>query len=181
MRIHGPRLKKIAAEKGLSVETLAAAVQRTGLRGDNAVRAVKNWMVGRDHPRCKSADITKLAETLGVEAARIAKFTCILRYHRGSPRKAKLLTDLIKGKDVDTATNLLVFTTKRAAVDVKKALSAAIADAEQVNADVTALVVSESRVDDAPRMKRFQQKDRGRAHQILKRMTHITIALEEKN
>ena len=103
-----------------------------------------------------------------------------MKYHRGSPRKVALLTDLVRGKDVDTALNLLTFTTKRAAVDVKKALSAAIADAEQANADVTALVVADSRVDDGPRLKRFQPKDRGRAHQILKRMSHITIALEDR-
>ncbi|MFN0010803.1 MAG: 50S ribosomal protein L22 [Phycisphaerales bacterium] len=180
MRIHSTTLTKIAKEKGASVETLAQAVERTGMKGSRAVSAVKNWMKGTDHPRCKAGDIAKLAQALGVETPKIAKFECILKYHKGSPRKAKLLTDLVKGKNVDTAINLLTFTTKRAAVDVKKALNSAIADAEQVNADVTALVVAESRVDEGPTLKRFHQKDRGRAHSIFKRMTHITIALAEK-
>ncbi len=180
MRIHGPSLKAVAAEKGASVEQLAAAIERTGLKGVRAVSAVKNWMADRDHPRCKLADVKKLAEALGVEVGKIARFQSILKFHRGSPRKAALLTDLIRGKDVLTAENLLAFNGKRAAVDVKKALSAAIADAEQVNADTTALIVAESRVDAGPVLKRFHQKDRGRAHAIMKRMSHITIALQEK-
>lgn len=180
MRIHSTNLSKLAKEKGATAESLAPSIERTGLKGERAVSAVKNWMKGTDHPRCKASDIAKLAQALAVETPKLAKFECILKYHRGSPRKAKLLTDLVKGKNVDTAINLLTFTTKRAAVDVKKALNSAIADAEQVNADVTALVVAESRVDEGPTIKRFHQKDRGRAHSIMKRMTHITIALAEK-
>ncbi|MBL8763240.1 MAG: 50S ribosomal protein L22 [Phycisphaerae bacterium] len=137
-------------------------------------------MAGRDHPRCKATDVNKLAEALGVPPAEIARFTSLARFQRGSPRKVKLLVDLVRGKPVDVAMNLLTFTTKRAAVDVKKALSAALADAEQANADVTALVVADSRVDDGGMMKRFRSKDRGRAHKILKRMSNITIALEER-
>lgn len=181
MRIHGQHLKSIAAEKGVSVEQLAQAVERPALVGDEAVSAVKNWMRGSDHPRCKSADIAKLAGALGVEPAKIAKFTCLLKYHRGSPRKAALLVDLIRGKPVEKAINMLAFTTKRAAVNVRKAVNAAITEAESANADVTQLVVAESRVDEGPMMKRFQPKDRGRSHRILKRMSHITIALVEKN
>lgn len=180
MRINSTKLTKIAKEKGVSIETLAQAIERPGIKGARAESAVKNWMRGTDHPRCKATDVAKLAQALGVEVAKVATFECILRFHKGSPRKVKLLTDLVRGKNVDTALNLLTFTTKRAAVNVKKALSAAIADAEQVSADVSTLVVSESRVDDGPVMKRFNQKDRGRAHQILKRMSHITIALAEK-
>jgi ribosomal protein L22 len=78
------------------------------------------------------------------------------------------------------ALNQLTFTTKRAAVNIKKALSAAIADAEQAEADVTALFVAESRVDGAGMMKRFQPKDRGRAHPIEKRFSNITVAVEER-
>jgi large subunit ribosomal protein L22 len=111
----------------------------------------------------------------------IATFSAIHKYHRGSPRKAKLLVDLIRGKNVVAAENLLTFTTKRAAVDVKKALKAAIADAEQADADPTSLYVVESTCHNGPHIKRFQPKDRGRAHPILKRMAHITIGLEERN
>jgi large subunit ribosomal protein L22 len=180
VRINGKQLIKLAAEKNVSIDQLGQAVARVGLPASRAASAVRNWMGDRDHPRCKASDIARLADVLGVSPSRLARFECIFKYHRGSPRKVKLLVDLIRGKDFDTARNLLTFTTKRAAVDVSKALMGAYADAEQANADLGALVVSVSRVDDGPRLKRFQQKDRGRAHRILKRMSHITVAVEEK-
>ena len=181
MKINVKKLTAAAKAKGLSVEQLAEAVERTGLSGKRAISAVGNWMRDSDHPRCKREDITALATALGCQVADIATFTCIFKYHKGSPRKAKLIVDLIRGKDYLVAENLLTFTTKRAAVDVKKALLAARADAEQAEADVTKLYVSWSTASDAPRMKRFQPKDRGRAHPIIVRSTHITIGLEERN
>lgn len=180
MRINGKQLKAKAIEKGLTIDQLAQAVERTGLRGDHAKSAIGNWMRGSDHPRCKSEDVGALASALGCNVSEIARFQSVYKYHRGSPRKAKLLVDLIRGKRVDVAENLLTFTTKRAAVDIKKALKAALADAEQADADITTLIVTESTVHAGPIMKRFQPKDRGRAHPILKRMAHITIGLEEK-
>lgn len=180
MRIDGKRLKKAAAEQNASVDDLAKAVERDSLRGDRAISAVKNWMRGSDHPRCKADDVRKLADALGVEVGKIAKFTAVFRYHRGSPRKAKLLTDLIRGKDMDTATNLLSFNIKRAAVDVKKTLLSAVADAEAANVDLSNLVVIEATSDEGPMMKRIQPKDRGRAHRILKRMSHLKVSLAEK-
>jgi large subunit ribosomal protein L22 len=181
VRIRGEQLKKLAGSKGVSVEQLAQAVSRGGLDGKDAQSAVQNWMRGRDHPRCKATDIEALAGALQVPVTAIARFTCVFRDHRGSPRKVKLLVDLIRGKDVDTAKNLLTFTTKRAAVDVKAALNAAIADAEAANANITDLVVAESHVQQGEVMKRFQPKDRGRAHPIKKKMAHITVGVEEKN
>ncbi|MFN9312673.1 MAG: 50S ribosomal protein L22 [Phycisphaerales bacterium] len=180
MRIHGANLSQVAQSKGISAEQLAESIVRTGLPKSRSLSAVKNWMKGRDHPRCRASDITKMAEVLGVAPADIARFTCILKYHRGSPRKANLLAQLIRGKDIITAENLLTFTTKRAALDVKKALVNARTDAEQANADLDKLFVSESRVDEGPMMKRFQPKDRGRAHRILKRQTHITVSVEQR-
>ena len=181
MKIRGEKLKQLALAKGVSVEALAQAVERVGLKGAAAVSAVQNWMRNNNHPRAKNTDVQKLSAALGVAPKDLLTFTTVLRNHRGSPRKVKLLTDLIRGKNVDTALNMLTFTTKRAAVDIKKALNAAIADAELFEADVTRLVVADSRVDDGFRMKRFQPKDRGRAHQILKRFSHITVGVEEKS
>ena len=180
MVIRGDRLKEVAAEAGVSREQLAQAVERVGLKGPGAVKAVSNWMDGRETSGCKASDIAKLAQTLGCQVRDIALFRSQVRHHRGSPRKARLLADLVRGKSVDEALNLLRFTTKRAAVNIRKALSAAIADAEQAEADVTTLFVAESRVDDGPKLKRFNQKDRGRAHPILKRFSHITIGVQER-
>lgn len=180
MRLRGDTLKKLAQQAGVTDDQLGAAVERTGLKGTRAVSAVKNWMGGSDHPRCKATDVAKLAAAVGVAPKAIARFTSMVRYHRGSPRKAKLLVDLIRGRGVIEAENLLKFTTKRAAVDVLKALRAAVSDAQLAEADETALVVAESTVTDGPVIKRFQPKDRGRAHRILKRMAHVTVAVQEK-
>ena len=101
------------------------------------------------------------------------------KYARISARKARLVADMIRGKSLDQALTLLNFSKKRAAVMVKKALSAAVADAEQQDADITSLYVSESRVDEGPTLKRWRPKDRGRAHPINKRTSHIVIAVDE--
>jgi large subunit ribosomal protein L22 len=180
VRLRSETLKQLARDKGLSVEKLAEAVARTGLDASRAASAVKNWLAGRDHPRCKSADIERLAQALGAKPKDIARFTSRVMHHRGSPRKASLLADLIRGRSYEDALNQLAFSPKRAALNIRKALDAAYAEAEQAEADVTALIVAESRVDDGPRIKRFQPKDRGRAHPIIKRLSHITIGLEER-
>ncbi len=174
------KLKSKTAERGVTEMQLAQAVERTGLQGDKALGAVRNWMAGRPHPTPKLADVTKLAGVLRCAPKDIVRFTSQVRNHRGSPRKAKLLVDLVRGRHVDEALNLLAFAPQRAAVNVRKCLSAAIADAEQNDADVTSLFVTESTIDDGPRMKRFQPKDRGRAHAIIKRFAHITIGVEER-
>lgn len=179
VKIRHDRLIKLAKDRGVAVEDLAAALTREGIRGGPSA-AVRNWMAGRDHPRARQQDITDLSRALGCEVKEIARFTSQVRFHRGSNRKAELLADLVRGKPVDEALNLLAFTTKRAAVNMRKALHAAIADAEQAEADVTRLIVSDARVDQGPHIKRFRPKDRGRAHPILKRTSHITIAVEEK-
>jgi large subunit ribosomal protein L22 len=180
VRISGKKLKKQATDAGVSVADVASVIERTGLSGDRAESAVRNWMSGRDHPRCKASDIERIAERLGCPVAAISSFTSSVNNTRGSTRKARLVADLVRGRAVDDALNVLTFSTKRAAVNIKKALTAAIADAEQADADVTALYVSESHVDEGAVMKRFRPKDRGRAHAILKQTSHITISVEEK-
>jgi len=180
VRIRGSKLKELASQAGISVEQLAGAIVEPGLSAADAESAIKNWMAGRDHPRCKAKTISKLAEVLSVQVKDLARFTSKVNGHRGSPRKAGLLAALIRGKNIDQAINLLTFTPQKAAVNIKKALNAAIADAELADADVTALFVSESRVDGGPVLKRFQPKDRGRAHPILKPISNITVSVEER-
>lgn len=180
MKLQPSRLKERVEQAGVNPEQLAAAVERDSLKGASALRAVNNWMAGRDHPRCRTTDVAKLAQALGAEVKDIAKFTSEVRHHRGSPRKAKLLVDLVRGRPALEALNILAFNPKRAAVNVRKAIDAAVTDAQNNNADVDLLVVCESRCDGGPVMKRFQPKDRGRAHQILKRFSHITISVEER-
>ena len=69
---------------------------------------------------------------------------------------------------------------KRAAAYLKGVLKSAIANAEENDADVSALYVSEARVDEGPTIKRWQPKDRGRAHPINKRTSHLIIAVDER-
>ena len=107
-------------------------------------------------------------------------YNAIHRFARIAPRKARLVADMIRGMPVDKAVTALNFSKKRAAWYFKSVLKSAIANAEENEADVASLVVSESRVDEGPRLKRFQPKDRGRAHPIIKRTSHLHIAVDEK-
>ena len=102
------------------------------------------------------------------------------RFARIAPRKARLVADMIRGLPVDEAVTALDFSKKRAAWYYKAVLRSAIANAEESDAAVAQLYVSESRVDEGPTIKRFQPKDRGRAHPILKRTSHLVVALDER-
>jgi large subunit ribosomal protein L22 len=108
-------------------------------------------------------------------------YKAIHRYARIAPRKARLVATLIRGRRVDEALIQLDLSKKRAAWFLKTVLKSAIANAEENDADVAALYVTESRVDEGPTMKRFQPKDRGRAHAIMKRTSHLVIAVDEKD
>jgi large subunit ribosomal protein L22 len=101
------------------------------------------------------------------------------RFARISARKARLVTRLISGRHVDEAFELLKFTRKRACVFVDKVLRSAVSNADEQEADVRRLYVQEARVDEGPTIKRFRPKDRGRAHPINKRTSHIVIAVGE--
>jgi len=105
---------------------------------------------------------------------------CTHRYARISARKVRLMADLIRGREVQDAMNILRFTPNRAAGMVSKVLASAIANANEAEADVEQLYVQEARVDEGPTMKRFQPKDRGRAHSIRKRTSHIIVVVEEE-
>ena len=107
-------------------------------------------------------------------------FESTYRFARISARKARLVADMIRGKRIDQAETALVFSKKRAAVMFKKTLLSAKANADQQEADIRKLYVTEVRVDEGPTMKRFQPKDRGRAHPIMKRTSHLHVVLDEK-
>ena len=106
-------------------------------------------------------------------------YTNVHRMARISPQKARLVVDQIRGKNYADALTTLELSKLRAAVLVKNALVAAYNNADQAEANVRNLKVSEARVDAGPTIKRFQPKDRGRAHPILKRTSHITVSVDE--
>jgi large subunit ribosomal protein L22 len=90
------------------------------------------------------------------------------------------VADLIRGRHVSEAEDILRFTRKHASGMIAKVLQSAIANANEQEADVRALWVVEARVDEGPYFRRWRPKDRGRAHPIAKRMSHITLVLEER-
>jgi large subunit ribosomal protein L22 len=90
------------------------------------------------------------------------------------------MVNLIRGDDVQEALNVLKFMPQRAAVLVSQVLTSAVANANEAEANVDELFVETAKVDEGPTMKRFRPKDRGRAHPIMKRTSHITIVVEER-
>lgn len=101
------------------------------------------------------------------------------RFARIAPRKAKLIADMIRGENAQRALNILKFTPNRAAGMIAKVLTSAVANANEAEADVDRLVVRDARVEEGPRLKRFQIKDRWKAYRILKRTSHIVVVVEE--
>ena len=104
-----------------------------------------------------------------------------LRYARISPQKARLVADQIRGKGVESALQVLAFSNKKAAGIIKKVVESAIANAEHNDgADIDELRVCRIYVDEGPTFKRIQARAKGRANRILKRTSHITVAVAEK-
>ena len=104
-----------------------------------------------------------------------------LKYLRMSPRKVKILCDLIRGKDVKTATAYILQTPKAASEPVLKVLKSAIANAENNHGmDVEKLFVSTAVANPGATLKRGMPRAQGRFNRILKRTTHITIGVSEK-
>lgn len=102
-------------------------------------------------------------------------------FARISPQKARLVADLIRGKSVDQALEILTFSNKKAAVLVKKVLESAIANAEHnEGADIDDLNVAKIFVDEGPTMKRIMPRAKGRADRILKRSSHITVVVADR-
>jgi large subunit ribosomal protein L22 len=105
----------------------------------------------------------------------------VARTVRIAPRKARLVVDLIRGKQIGEAVAILNLTPKAASPIVEKVLKSAMANAEHnYEMDVNNLVVAQAFVDEGPTLKRFRPRAMGRASQINKRTSHITIVLTEK-
>ncbi|HXL02171.1 MAG TPA: 50S ribosomal protein L22 [Candidatus Atribacteria bacterium] len=103
------------------------------------------------------------------------------KYLRISPRKARQVVDLIRGKSAQEALATLQFIPKKSARMVYKVLKSAVANAENnYNMDVDQLVVSQAFVDQGPTSKRVRPRAMGRGYLIRKRTSHITVAVSEK-
>ena len=103
-----------------------------------------------------------------------------LRGVRLSAQKGRLVADLVRGKPVEQALNILTFSKRAMAVDAKKVLASAIANAENNhNLDVDALVVTEASVGKSVTMKRFATRGRGKSTRILKPFSRLRIVVRE--
>ena len=104
-----------------------------------------------------------------------------LRYQRLSPQKARLVADIVRGKNALQALNILKFTNKKSAIYIEKTLRSAVANAEHnYDMNVDNLIVSSAFVDQGPTLKRIHPRSRGQAFKILKRSSHVTVAVAEK-
>ena len=104
--------------------------------------------------------------------------TAIVRGVRLSAQKGRLVADLVRGKPVDKALNILTFTQKRAAVIIKKALESAIANAEHNDgADIDDLRVKKIYVEKATTQRRFGARAKGRGTRISKQTSHIFVTV----
>jgi large subunit ribosomal protein L22 len=106
--------------------------------------------------------------------------TAKLRHARISPQKCRLVADTVRGRKVGNALALLRFQPKKGAELVLKVLESAIANAEHnLGADIDALKVSAIMVDEAPTLKRFTARAKGRGNRIIKRNSHITVQVSD--
>lgn len=109
-----------------------------------------------------------------MESKSVAKFIRI------SPQKARLVADLLRGKNVDLALNTLRFMPKKGARILRKVVESAVANANQNQSiDVDTLYIKKIFIDGGPMLKRIRPRPMGRANRILKRTSHITVILDE--
>ena len=106
------------------------------------------------------------------------KVSAVLKNARVSAQKARLVADLIRGKSVEQALNILTFSPKKSAELLKKVLESAIANAEHnEGADIDTLKVATVYVDKGPSLKRFSARAKGRGNRIEKQTCHITLTV----
>ena len=114
------------------------------------------------------------------------EFRAEMRYLRVSPRKARLVLELIQGRKVEEARNTLLFTKKRVAAHVGKLLQSALDNASFLSAEknldveIDNLYVKSAIANDGPRMKRIRPAPQGRAYRYQRRISHLTLVLAER-
>jgi len=105
----------------------------------------------------------------------------IAKYIRIAPRKLRIVVNIIRGKSVNEAFAILKYTPKVGSEVIEKVLRSAVANAEHnYDMNVDNLIVSSAFVDQGPTLKRIHPRSRGQAFKILKRSSHVTIAVAEK-
>jgi len=109
------------------------------------------------------------------------KVTAKINYLRIAPRKVRLVADLIRGKSIKKSRSLLDFSLKKGAIPLRKLLNDSVTNAKNnFQLDEETLVLSEIKVDEGPKLKRWRARSRGRAAEIQKKSCHVTLILEGK-
>lgn len=181
--LNGERLQQICRQRKMSVPTLAEYLVRGGVDAEQAQSALRNWMRRLYTPKPTAEDVRRLANALGVEVNEISQWQASHRYAPSAARKARLVMQLITGRQVQDALDVLKFEHRRAAYHIRKVLESAIANADEQEADVESLVICEARVDGAGRRlgtKGWRAKDRGRAHPIWKEASHLYVSVAQE-
>ena len=108
-------------------------------------------------------------------------FTAKHTFARIAPRKARLVMDMIRGRNVDDAIAMLRFAKQRSSGMIEKVIRSAVANANETDTPPrNTLYVAKAWVDPGPIIKRFQPKDRGKAYPIKKRTSHLVVTLDER-
>ncbi|GAA3770497.1 50S ribosomal protein L22 [Terriglobus aquaticus] len=127
-----------------------------------------------------------MAKTAEKSTTAVREFRAEAKFQRTSPQKAKLVLDTIKGQRVEQALNTLMFTRKRVAPIVEKALRSAVQNANYLSQeqgfdlDVDNLFVKQAVANEGPRMKRIRPAPMGRAYRYQRRIAHIIVTVAEK-
>jgi len=120
-----------------------------------------------------------------IKEERQNQYYAVLRNCPTSPRKMRLVTDMIKGVEVNKALDMLKFSSKEASRKVEKLLLSAIANwqtkNEEARLEESDLYVKEAYVDQSRTLKRIQPAPQGRAHRIKKRSNHVTVVIDSRN
>lgn len=181
--LSGKKLQEARLAAKMSIPDLAAAIVRPGLDADKARGAIGNWEREYQRPLPTRVDIEALGNALGVRRVDLVVWHACHKWAPIAPRKARLVTELISGRTVQDALDVLKFANKRAAVMVDKVLRSAIANADEQEASVEDLYVTEARVDEGGvrlGTKQWRAKDRGRAVAWIRLASHIHVTLDQE-
>ena len=120
-----------------------------------------------------------------IKEEKAAKYMAVLRNCPISPRKMRLVADLVRGQEVSHALDILKYSQQNASKDLEKLVLSAVSNWQNKNEGVrieeSNLFVSEIKVDQGRTLKRFRPAPQGRAHRIRKRSNHVTVVLESSN
>ena len=163
----------------------AQAAEETEVKADATEQKPPKKAAAKRKPAAKKADGTaapKPAATRRREAEERVVVRAHAKYVRVSARKARLIADHVRGKDVNQARAILAFSPRSVAEDWRKVLESAIANAEH-NHDLVGddLRILNATADEGPTLKRFRPRAMGRATKIRKRTSHLTITLTPKD